>query len=162
MERLLVVVVLVALAVVVARVVERRRPDAPTQPQWSVPSQLDRADFARPEAPWLVVLFTSATCASCAKARRDAAVLESVEVAVQEVELAADPELHRRYAIDAVPTIVVADRDGVVRASFLGPPTATDLWGAVAEGRDPGSTPEPHLGQPGAGAGGSDSPLEAG
>jgi hypothetical protein len=29
----------------------------------------------------------------------------------------------------------------VVRASFLGPGTATDLWGAVAELREPGSTP---------------------
>ena len=144
------VVVLVVVALVVARLLERRRPDVPTQPQWSVPSQLDRSDFARPDAPWLVALFTSATCTSCAKARRDAAVLASEEVAVQEVELATDADLHRRYAIDAVPTIVVADRDGVVRASFLGPPTATDLWGAVAEVRQPGSTPEPHLGQPGA------------
>ena len=135
MERLVVVVALVVVALVVARLVDRRRPDAPTQPQWSVPSQLDRADFDRPEAPWLVALFTSATCSSCAKARSDAAVLASDEVVVQEVELTERPDLHRRYAIDAVPTIVVADAEGVVRKSFLGPPTATDLWGAVAEVR---------------------------
>ena len=135
MERLAVVVVLVVVALVVARLVERRRPDVPTQPQWSVPSQLDRADFDRPDAPWLVVLFTSSTCDSCAKARRDAAVLASDEVAVQEVEVGEHPDLHRRYAVDAVPTIVVADAEGVVRRTFLGPPTATDLWGALAEVR---------------------------
>ena len=135
MERLLIVVALVAVALLVARLIERRRPDAPTQPQWSVPSQLDRADFDRPAAPWLVAVFTSATCLSCAKARADAAVLDSEQVVVQEVELAVRADLHRRYAIDAVPTIVVADADGVVRASFLGPPTATDLWAAVAEVR---------------------------
>ncbi len=36
----------------------------------------------------------------------------------------------------------VADATGVVRASFLGPVTATDLWAAVAEAREPGSTPD--------------------
>ena len=56
------------------------------------------------------------------------------------------PDLHERYAIDAVPCIVVADEAGVVRASFIGVPTATDLWAAVAEAREPGSSPEPHLG----------------
>jgi hypothetical protein len=36
---------------------------------------------------------------------------------------------------------VIADANGVVVKSFLGPMTATDLWAAVAEARDPGSTP---------------------
>jgi len=35
-----------------------------------------------------------------------------------------------------VPSVIVADRDGVVRASFVGPVTAADLWAAVAEVRD--------------------------
>jgi hypothetical protein len=35
----------------------------------------------------------------------------------------------------------VADAEGAVRASFVGPATATDLWAAVAELRDPGSVP---------------------
>jgi hypothetical protein len=41
---------------------------------------------------------------------------------------------------------VIADAAGTVRASFLGPVTATDLWAAVAECRETGSTPEPDLG----------------
>jgi hypothetical protein len=146
-ERLLVALVVVAVAVVVAAVFERRaRRDAPTQPTWRVPAQLDRADFPRPEAPWLVAVFTSATCDTCAGAASKAAVLACDEVAVVEVEVGAEPALHQRYAIDAVPTLVVADAAGVVQAHFIGPVTATDLWAAVAEVRHPGSSPEPHLG----------------
>ncbi len=125
--------VLVALAVVVAVVLDRRRPDAPTQARWAVPTQLDRGDFARPEAPWLVAVFTSATCDSCAGVVAKAVPLDGGEVVVQEVEIGADPALHRRYGIDAVPCLVVADAEGVVRASFVGPPTATDLWATLAD-----------------------------
>jgi len=148
MERLVVAAVLVVVAVAVAAVVDRRqRRDAPTQPQYRVPAQLDRRDFDAPDAPWLVAVFTSATCDSCRGTFEKATVLGCDEVVVAEVEVTARKELHDRYGIDAVPTIVVADREGVVRASFLGPPTATDLWAAVAEVRFPGSSPEPHLGQ---------------
>jgi len=142
MEPVLIAVVLVAVAVVVALVISRRRPDAPTQPTtWSVPAQIDRADFARPDAPWLVAVFTSATCSSCQGTWEKARHLESDEVAVQELEVGADAALHRRYRIDAVPITVVADAVGVVRASFVGPVTATDLWATVAELREPGSVP---------------------
>ena len=148
MARLLVAGVLVIVAVVVAYVIERRRAvDAPTQPTWTVPRQLDRADFARPDAPWLVAVFTSATCDSCHGTIEKALVVACDEVAVDDVEVSARKHTHERYGIDAVPTIVVADAAGVVRASFVGPPTATDLWAAVAEVRYPGSSPEPHLGQ---------------
>ena len=148
MERVLVAAVLVVVAVVAAVVVDRRqRRDAPTQPQWTVPGQLDRADFDRPDAPWLVVVFTSATCDSCHGTVEKATVLACDDVVVVEAEVSARQDLHDRYAIDAVPTLVVADDEGVVRASFIGPMTATDLWAAVAEVRYPGSSPEPHLGQ---------------
>ena len=146
--RFVLVGAVVVLAVIVAVVLDRRKPEAPTQARWAVPAQLDRADFERPTAPWLVAVFTSATCDSCAKAMDKARVLASDEVAVEEVEVGARPEVHRRYHVDAVPTIVVADDEGVVRASFVGPPPATDLWAAVAEARHPGSSPEPDLGRP--------------
>lgn len=146
-ERLVVAILLVAVAVVVAVIVDRRRPDAPTQPKWAVPSQLDRDDFPRPGAPWIVAVFTSATCDSCRGTVAKALVLDCEDVVVADVEVGARKDLHDRYGIDAVPTLVVADAQGVTRASFVGPPTATDLWAAVAEVRFPGSSPEPHLGQ---------------
>jgi hypothetical protein len=147
-ERVVVAIVLVAVAVVVAVVLDRRgKADAPTQPTWTVPGQLDRSDFAGPDVPWLVAVFTSATCGTCQGTWEKVQVLACDEVAVDEVEVTARKAVHDRYGIDAVPTLVVADADGVVRASFVGPVTATDLWAAVAEVRFPGSSPEPHLGQ---------------
>lgn len=147
MERLVIAAVVVAIAALVAALVERRRPDPPTTGRWPVPTQLDRDDFSRPDAPWLVAVFSSATCESCLDVVRKSLVLDSSDVVVEEVEVKARPEVHRRYGVEAVPTVVVADREGVVRASFVGPPSATDLWAAVAEARQPGSTPEPELGQ---------------
>ncbi|HWC09822.1 MAG TPA: thioredoxin domain-containing protein [Acidimicrobiales bacterium] len=147
MERFLLAAVVVVLAAAVAVWFERRRPEAPTQGAWPVPTQLDRADFGGVGTPWLVAVFTSATCNSCAEAMDKARVLASDEVWVEEVEVKAQADLHRRYNVEAVPTLVVADAEGVVRASFVGPPSATDLWAAVAEARAPGSSPEPELGR---------------
>jgi len=135
MERLVVAAIVVAVIAVVAVILERRRPGPPTQGQWPVPTQLDRADFDRPDAPWLVAVFSSATCDSCADAVAKSRALASDAVVVEEVEAKARADIHRRYLIQAVPTIVVADAEGVVRASFVGPPSATDLWAAVAEAR---------------------------
>lgn len=137
----MVAVVLVLAAVAVAVVLDRRRPPAPTAARWVVPSKVDRLDFSRPEAPWLVVVFSSATCASCAAVVAKARPLESDEVAVEEVEYGARRELHRRYGVDAVPCIVIADAGGVVRASFIGPATATDLWATLADLREKSDGP---------------------
>jgi hypothetical protein len=68
-------------------------------------------------------------------------VLDSAEVVVQQVEVRQARALHQRYGIDSVPLIVVADAAGTVRAHFLGPLRATDLWGVLAELRQPGSLP---------------------
>jgi hypothetical protein len=147
-ERVVVALVLVAVAVAVALVLERRRtPAPPTQPQrYEVPTQLDRADFDGSDRPWLVAVFTSSTCDSCAKVVPKARVLESDDVAVMEVPYQSRKDLHTRYAIDVVPLLVVADADGVVQASFIGNASATDVWAAVAEAREPGTSPEPDLG----------------
>lgn len=140
MDRLLVALVIIGVALAVAAWARRRRPDAPTQPVGTVPTQLDRADFVRPEAPWLVAVFSSATCQACADVVAKAQVLASDDVAVAEIEFTAARAVHERYAVDAVPMVVIADADGVVRRSFLGPVTATDLWAAVAAVRG-GATP---------------------
>lgn len=144
---MVVAVALVLVAVAVAYVIERRRPDAPTGAAGPVPRQLDRSDFARPEAPWLVVLFSSRTCDSCAAVAAKLNPLESEQVAVEEVEWSARRDLHERYRVESVPLTVVADGDGVVRAGFVGNVTATDLWATVAECREPGASPEADLGR---------------
>lgn len=143
MQTLVIVVVLAAIAVLVAQEIRKRKPEPPTQQKWTVPQQLDRSDFVRPEAPWIVVVFTSATCDSCARVASKAEILRSDVVAVDIVDYQTQPDIHKRYGIDAVPTVVIADAAGVVGKDFVGPPTATDLWAAVAELREPGSTPPP-------------------
>lgn len=141
MEQVLVAAAVVAAAVVLAGVLRRRQKTSPpTQPGYRTPAQLDRNDFACP-APWLLAVFSSATCNVCADVKRKAEVLASPQVGVIDVEYGAAGALHTKYAIEAVPLVVLADSAGVVRASFVGPMTATDLWAAVAEVRDPGSTP---------------------
>jgi len=140
--RVLLVLAVVLLAVVVAEVVRRRRPDPPTQPaSHEVPAQLDRSDFPSPGTSWLVAVFTSATCSTCAAVWERAQVLACDDVVVVEAEVQRDPGLHERYRITAVPLLVVADSEGVVRQQFLGPVSSTHLWGALAELRHPGSVP---------------------
>ena len=138
MTRIVIAAVLVGVAVVVALVVERRRPAPPTQPTWAVPSQLDRRDFGRPDAPWLVVVFTSATCGTCSDVVVKARPLESPQVAVEEVEAVARKDLHDRYKVDAVPMLLLADAEGVVRGSLVGPASAEEIWLAVSDVRDAG------------------------
>jgi hypothetical protein len=142
--RVLIAAVVIVVAALVALVLRRRTAgtDAPTQPRHSAPEQLDRNDFAAPEAPWLVAVFSSASCQTCANVVTKAKVLASEFVAVEEIEYTARRPLHEKYAIDGVPCLVVADALGVVRASFLGPVSATDLWAAVADVRDPGARPD--------------------
>ena len=140
MDRLLVLVVVAAAAATLAYLVQRRRPDAPIRTGWTVPEQLDRRDFARPDAPWLVAVFTSASCDSCAAVVDVAEPLTSAAVAVDVVEVDERREVHDRYAVDAVPMVLLADSLGVVRDHHLGPVSATHLWGSLAELREPGST----------------------
>ena len=142
MIQLAVLVVLVAVAVAMALVLARRGGAEPARAQsWAVPTLVRREDFERPEAPWLVLLFSSSTCLACQGTWEKVTALESEAVAVQRVDAIEGKDLHDRYGIDAVPMTLVVDAAGGVRRDFVGPPTATDLWAALAELREPGSVP---------------------
>lgn len=141
MNQFLLVLAAMSVALVASVFLRRRKPQAPTQGGYEIPTQLDRSDFASPHAPWLVAVFTSATCNTCADVATKAAVLASSEVAVERIDYIDNKELHSRYKIDAVPLLVIADQNGVVQKGFIGPVKAQDLWAAVAECRDPGSVP---------------------
>lgn len=146
--QIFIAVAVVIAALATASIRNRRRVAAPpTQPRGLLPTQIDRADFPHVAAPWCVIVFSSASCQTCAQVVQKAEVLACDEVAVVNVEFTANRDLHQRYSIDAVPGVIIADKNGVVRAAFSGPVTATDLWAAVAECRNPGSSPEPELGR---------------
>ena len=136
MIRFVIVGVVVVVALLANLWQRKRQVDAPTQGASEVPSQIDRSDFVRPDASWIVLAFTSATCQTCSDIERKVRVLETNSVAIQILEYTAQRELHERYKIDAVPTVLMADANGVVQANFLGPVSATDLWAALARARD--------------------------
>jgi hypothetical protein len=146
MARLALAVALVAAAIVVAWLWQRRAGIGERAPTFHVPEHLDRPDFDRASAAWIVVVFTSASCDTCADVVQKARALESEAVAVQDVEARAHKSLHGRYGVDAVPLTVIADRAGAVRAHFFGPVPAGDLWAALAELRD--ADPDPDSGPP--------------
>ncbi len=110
--------------------------DAPTRRAWVVPDHVDRADLHRPDAPWMVAVFSSSTCLACRGTWEKARQLESDDVAVQDVDSVLDRGLHERYGVDAVPLVLVIGPDGTVHDSFLGEPSAADLWAKVAAARD--------------------------
>ena len=66
MTNVLIAVVLGAVALGGAWIINRKKPRTSAVVDHHVPTHVDRADFARPEAPVLVAVFTSATCATCA------------------------------------------------------------------------------------------------
>jgi protein-disulfide isomerase len=133
--RLLLAAVVIVVTVLVARRLERRRSDPPARDLYPIPAQLDRGDFPRPDAPWIVVLFSSRACESCVPMAEKVAALESDTVATCEIEAAEARQLHRRYRIEGVPMVVVADAEGVVRAGFVGTVSASELAGALADAR---------------------------
>jgi len=141
-ERLILLAVVAVVAGLAAAFLQRRPSDAPVRTGWSVPEQLDRADFSDPSTAWLVAVFTSATCDSCTGVLTRALPLASNQVVVQEVEAKRDKDLHDRYRIEAVPMVAIVNAEGVVVEHHLGPVTATHLWGSLAEARSPGSTPK--------------------
>jgi len=131
---------LVVVVVVVAWAARRRhRPDPPPRDAYPVPTQLDRSDFPRPDAPWLVAYFWARTCDSCQGMGEKAAVLESDAVSTAQLEAIDDRALHQRYEISAIPMVLMVDDEGVVRRSFVGAVSATDLWAALADARAGGA-----------------------
>ncbi|MFM8530726.1 MAG: hypothetical protein ACKOD2_13835 [Ilumatobacteraceae bacterium] len=135
------VIIAAAIVVVVSGVAillrSRRTADAPTQKAWTVPAQIDPGDLSDVVSDWTIIVFTSGTCHVCADVVNKAEALRSRHVGVIEFEYGSHRPAHEKYRIDAVPTLVVCDRSGVVRHSILGPVSATDLWAAVARIRDP-------------------------
>ena len=133
MERVVIAVIIAAIAIGAAMLFDRRgkQPTSGSN-SYAVPSHIDRREFPDAAAPWLVVAFTSSTCDSCAQVRRLIDGIATDTVAVFDAELVAERALHDHYGIEAVPTVIVADAAGEVRASFLGVPPEDELQGVLA------------------------------
>ena len=108
----------------------RRSPAAPCRRSSTGPTS------PAPTPPWLVAVFTSATCQHVRRRRPQGGGAGQRRGRRGRGRVQRQPRPPRRYGIDAVPILVIADVDGVVRRHFVGPVSATDLWAAVAAARD--------------------------
>ena len=132
-SRLVLAAVIIAGAGGVAWALRRRRPAAPPRDSYPLPAQLDRADFPRPDAPVLVAYFSSTTCDSCQGLGRRVTALEGDDVATAELEFATRRDLHDRYRISAIPMILIADHEGVVKKGFVGATSSEELASALRD-----------------------------
>ena len=94
---------------------------------YSVPGHLSREDFGFLKEPWLVVIFSSASCETCKPVVTESMKLTSLGIAIQEITAETNRDLHEKYDIDAVPMLLLVDKFGVVRSSHLGPDNFDDV-----------------------------------
>lgn len=135
MERLVVALAVVVVAIAVAAWLRRHRPVPTLTMRAGAPERVDRDDFAHPDAPWLYVLFSSASCESCPVVADALSTVAASDVAVEEVEYSARRDLHRRYRVDAVPSTLLVDADGVVHDHFVGRATPQEFADALERAR---------------------------
>ncbi len=132
MDKALLVFGSVAIAGVLSMILSRRRA-APTAGTHHIPAQLDLDDFPGARGNWLLVVFSSAKCKTCAGIIVELEAMSRPGLITCEVEIEREHALHTRYQIDAVPTTVIADPDGRVRKSFLGPVNRERMENSLAE-----------------------------
>ncbi len=116
---------------------QRFRP-APTATVGAPPGRLDRSEFRAPDAAVLLAVFTSATCSSCEAVWAELSGYESASIATQNIEVGAEPALHKRYNIESVPTAVIVDAAGETLAAFVGPigPEHREVLRGIVAGHD--------------------------
>jgi len=132
-DRFYLLVLVASVAGILAYAFQRKVQETPVRTGWSVPDQVNRADFILPDTPWLVAVFTSSSCNTCPEVLAKASPLASDQVVVQELEAKKEKDLHDRYKIEAVPLVALIDAQGVVRSHFLGPISSSQLWSSLAE-----------------------------
>ena len=67
------------------------------------------------------MIFSSESCETCKPVVTEGMKLASLGIAIQEVTAETNKDLHEKYDIDAVPMLLLVDKFGVVRSSYLGP-----------------------------------------
>ncbi len=125
--------VAVAVAAAISRLFGATHPADSASTDRYIPEHLDPARFALASGKWLIVVFSSATCETCRTVVDDIAAMAKADLLTIAVQFEQDPNLHRHYRIDAVPTTLIADPTGTVRKSFLGPVGRKALEIALAE-----------------------------
>lgn len=147
MERLVIAVVLVVVAIGVAFVAQRRRGSVFAAVQRSeLPPAVDLVAVGVSRGPAFVV-FTEETCRTCAAALGVVRGPAGAGLHVAEVPFGAAQELHRLHGIDTVPTTVVTDADGQVIDGWVGRVDLSGLAVALAQVVPRSEPPESPEGQ---------------
>jgi thioredoxin-related protein len=87
-----------------------------------MPYQLDRGDFDDPNGEWIFALFTSNTCDACELVISQVSKISLPNLVIQIIDFADNKALHQKYEIHSVPSLILADHQGVVQWSFAGVP----------------------------------------
>jgi thioredoxin-like negative regulator of GroEL len=85
------------------------------------------------EAGPAVIVFTESSCDSCQTAVRLVRGPAGAGIRVADIEYGAEPELHKKFAIDTVPTTLVVDSEGNVLAGWTGRVDLSQFTTALAE-----------------------------
>lgn len=132
-----VIYAIVVIAVLAVLLFSARRKAEETKPtSYDLPSVIEVGDI-NDTATVHVLMFSSTSCEGCSGVWDKAKVLESKEVEVLNISYQDEQgkKLHEKYQIEAVPSLLITDKQGNTLKAFMGSVTATDLWAAVAEAR---------------------------
>ncbi|WP_370328319.1 thioredoxin family protein [Euzebya sp.] len=143
MDRLLVLVAVVALATVLAAARTawdgRVRPTRATASSGARPpgEAADVVAVVQPTTPLVLVELTAPSCAACATARAvlDEVATEHADVSVVALDVADAVDLARRHRVLRAPTTLVVGADGTLWGRVSGVPDATALAELVARAR---------------------------
>jgi hypothetical protein len=135
-ERLLLAVLLTAVVAALALALRRARPPrsvtVATGPEgWALPQVIDRADLGSPDAATVIVVFTAATCHTCARVWEQVRALPRPGVVAREIEYGSARAFHEKYGIQGVPATAFVDAQGGVQTWLLGPVTDEQLEQAL-------------------------------
>ena len=85
----------------------------------ALPTRVPATEVGLDSGPAIIV-FTESTCDSCQTAVRLVRGPAGAGMPVADIEYSAEPGLHKKFAIDTVPTTLVVDNEGNVLAGWTG------------------------------------------
>ena len=133
MTRLFIAVALAGLVALASRLVDRRRASHPlVVRRGALPTQVPAVEVGLGVGP-AIISFTELTCRSCQDAISLIRGPAGGGIPVADIEYGAQPELHKRFDIDTVPTTVVVDDKGSVVAGWTGRIDLRELTVALAQ-----------------------------
>jgi len=98
----------------------------------ALPTRIPASEVGLEVGP-AVIVFTESSCDSCQTAVRLVRGPAGAGIRVADIEYGAEPELHKKFAIDTVPTTLVVDSEGNVLAGWTGRVDLSQFTTALAE-----------------------------